>query len=144
MQELNRFFYPAGRAALGVLFLIAGINKIAGFDAVSGWMAASGVPAAGLMLVLTIVIEVAGGLMLILGLQARLAALAIALFLIPVTLLFHAFWSADAASFQNQLTQFLKNVAIFGGMLLVIERESVRTAVGPAAALAYRSGPKIG
>jgi putative oxidoreductase len=136
MQDLNRFIYPAGRAALGTLFLIAGINKIAGFDAVSGWMAASGVPAAGLMLVLTIVIEVAGGLMLILGLQARIAALAIALFLIPVTLLFHAFWSADAAGFQNQLTQFLKNVAIFGGMLLVVERESARTAARPTVALA--------
>jgi len=99
-------------------------------------MAAAGVPAAGGMLGLTIVLEVAVGLMLILGLQARLAALAIALFLIPVTFLFHAFWSADAASFQNELTQFLKNAAIFGGMLLVIEREGVRTAARPAAALA--------
>lgn len=136
MQDLNRFFYPFGRAALGALFFISGINKIAGFDAVAGWMAAMGVPAAGLMLVLAIGLEVAGGLMLILGLQARIAALALALFLIPVTFLFHAFWSADAAGFQNELTQFLKNAAIFGGMLLVIERESVRTAVKPAAALA--------
>jgi len=31
MQELNRFFYPLGRAALGALFFIAGINKIAGY-----------------------------------------------------------------------------------------------------------------
>lgn len=136
MQDLSRFFYPFGRAALGALFFISGINKIAGFDAVAGWMASSGLPAAGLMLALTIVLEVAGGLMLILGLQARIAALAIALFLIPVTFLFHAFWSADAAGFQNELTQFLKNAAIFGGMLLIIEREGSRTAARPAAAIA--------
>ncbi|MFD2272556.1 hypothetical protein ACFS07_19115 [Undibacterium arcticum] len=43
--------------------------------------------------------------------------------MIPVTFVFHAFWSADAASFQNQLTQFLKNLAILGGMLLVLRRE---------------------
>lgn len=136
MQDLSRFFYPVGRAALGALFFISGIGKIAGFEAVSGWMASSGVPAAGMMLALTILLEVAGGLMLILGLQAKYAALAIALFLIPVSFLFHAFWSADAAEFQNQLTQFLKNAAIFGGLLLVFERESTRIAARRVAATA--------
>jgi putative oxidoreductase len=69
--------------------------------------------------VLTIAIEVGGGLLLILGKQTRWAALALAAFVVPVTLVFHAFWSADAASFQDQLTHFLKNVAIFGGLLLL-------------------------
>ena len=41
---------------------------------------------------------------------------------VPVTLVFHAFWSADAATFNDQLTAFLKNAAIFGGMLLVWDR----------------------
>lgn len=73
------------------------------------------------LLAITIMIEVAGGLMLITGFKPRAAA--IALFLIPATILFHAFWSADAANFQNHLTAFLKNLAILSGMLLVIERE---------------------
>lgn len=44
------------------------------------------------------------------------------MFIVPVTLVVHGFWGADAASFQDQLTQFLKNLAIFGGMLLLIDR----------------------
>jgi putative oxidoreductase len=128
MQNVTKLFYPAGRAFLGALFFISGINKILGFSYVAGWMASSGVPAANLLLAVTIAIEVAGGLMLITGYKPRLAAIVIALFLVPVTLVFHAFWSADAANYQNQLTQFLKNIAILGGMLLVIEREQSVTA----------------
>lgn len=123
MQNVSKLFYPVGRAFLGALFFIAGINKILGFSYVAGWMASSGLPAANLLLAITIAIEVLGGLMLITGYKARLAAIVIALFLVPVTIVFHAFWSADAASYQNQLNQFLKNLAILGGMLLVIERE---------------------
>jgi putative oxidoreductase len=91
-------------------------------------MAGAGLPAASVLLVATIVIEVGGGLMLITGWKARYAAFVVALFLIPTTLVFHAFWSADAANFQNLLTQFLKNLAIFGGLMLVIERESAANA----------------
>ncbi|MFD2274342.1 DoxX family protein [Undibacterium arcticum] len=124
MQNVSKLSYPLGRAFLGALFFISGIYKIIGFAYVAGWMASSGLPLAGLLLAITIVIEIGGGLMLITGWQARWSALVLALFfLIPVTFVFHAFWSADAASFQNQLTQFLKNLAIVGGMLLVLQRE---------------------
>jgi putative oxidoreductase len=85
-------------------------------------MASAGLPFASVLLVLTIVVEVGGGAALIMGIGARWAALALALFLIPATFTFHAFWAADAAHFQDQLTAFMKNLAIFGGMLLVIER----------------------
>lgn len=115
--------YAAARALIGALFFISGLGKAFAFSYVAGWMASSGIPLASALLVATIVIEVAGGLMLITGVQSRWSALGIALFLIPVTLVFHAFWSADAANFQNQLTQFLKNVAIFGGLVLVFQRE---------------------
>lgn len=139
MQNVSKAIYPIGRAFLGALFFISGIYKILGFSGVAGWMASSGVPAASLFLAVTIVIEVGGGLMLITGFQARLAAVIIALFLIPVTAVFHGFWSADAANYQNQLTQFLKNLSILGGMLLVIEREgfaAVKAARGLAGSVA--------
>ena len=122
MENALKLAYPAGRAALGALFFISGMFKIVGFAGVAGFMASKGLPFASALLVMTIAIEVAGGLSLITGFQARWAALVIALFLIPTTFVFHAFWSADPAHFQDQLTAFLKNLAIFGGMLLVIER----------------------
>jgi putative oxidoreductase len=115
--------YPIGRALIGLLFVVSGINKVIGFSYVAGWMASSGLPFASLLLGATIALEVGGGAMLVIGMQPRLAAAALALFLIPVTFIFHAFWSADAASFQGQFSNFLKNVAIFGSLLIVYDAE---------------------
>ena len=122
MNILNKIRYPVARASLGAIFFILGLSKIFSFAGVAGWMASSGLPFAKPLLVLTIAIEVGAGLLLIIGRHTRLAALVLALFLVPVTLVFHAFWGADATSFQDQLTQFLKNLAIFGGMLLLVDR----------------------
>jgi putative oxidoreductase len=124
MNALNKIRYPIARASLGAIFFIMGLTKIFSFAGVAGWMASSGVPFAKPLLALTIAIEVGAGLLLIIGRQTRWAALALALFIVPVTLVFHAFWSADAAQFQDQLTHFLKNLAIFGGMLLLLDRRA--------------------
>lgn len=118
--------YPAARALVGVLFLASGINKILGFGYVAGWMNSLGIPAAGLLLAGAILLEIVGGLALVTGIQAKTAALALALFTVPVTLIFHGFWHADAAEFQNQLNHFLKNVAIFGGLLALFDAERQR------------------
>jgi putative oxidoreductase len=122
MENTRQLIYPTARAALGALFLISGILKIVGFAGVAAWMASAGLPFASVLLAITIAIEVGGGAMLVTGLGARWAALGLALFLIPVTAVFHGFWSADAVHFQDQLTAFLKNLAIFGGMLMIVER----------------------
>jgi putative oxidoreductase len=128
MNTTSNPLYPFGRALIGVLFAVSGINKIFGFSYVAGWMASSGLPFAPVLLAATILLEVGAGVLLITGIQARFAALALALFLIPTTAIFHAFWSADAASFQGQLTHFLKNVAIFGSVLMVYGAERQRQA----------------
>lgn len=121
MNVSNKTF-AIGRALLGTLFFISAITKMLGFAYVSGWIASSGLPAPDLVLSATIAIELIGGAMLITGFHARWAALGLALFIVPATLVFHAFWNADAATFNDQLTAFLKNAAIFGGMLLVWDR----------------------
>jgi len=124
--------YPVGRALVGSLFIVSGIGKILGFAGVAGWMAGMGLPIASLLLAATIALEVGGGLALVTGFQARWASLGLALFLVPVTLIFHAFWGAGAAEFQNQLNHFLKNVAILGAMLVIfdIERQRVQAKAG--------------
>ncbi|RDK08672.1 DoxX family protein [Cupriavidus lacunae] len=121
--------YPAGRALLGALFLISGLLKIGGFGGTAAWMASAGLPLASLLLVLTIAVEIGGGLTLITGWNARWGALTLALFLVPVSLVFHGFWSADAVNYQNQFNHFFKNIAILGGMLVVFAMESARAQV---------------
>ncbi|MBI2313715.1 MAG: DoxX family protein [Betaproteobacteria bacterium] len=110
----------AGRALLALIFIIAGYGKIGSFAQTAGYMASKGLPMAEVLLVATIAIELGGGLMILAGWHARWAALAIFLFIIPTTLVFHPFWAVDAAQKGNQMNHFLKNLAIMGGMLYVM------------------------
>ena len=119
--EMVKHYGPlVGRILLALIFLISGYGKIGGFSGTAGYMASKGIPFAEVALAITIVIELVGGIMLIVGWKARWAALAIFLWLIPVTLMFHNFWAVDAAQYQNQFNHFLKNVTIMGGMLYVM------------------------
>ena len=106
----------AGRVFLGLLFVISGFGKITGFAGTAAYMASKGMPMAEGLLVGAIVVEFVGGLMLVAGFKARWAALAIAAFLVPTTLIFHSPVGPEA---QAQMTQFLKNLSILGGMLYV-------------------------
>ena len=110
----------AGRVLLALIFLHSGYGKIGGFEKVAAGMAAKGVPFAEFALVITIILEIAGAVMLIAGWKVRWAAAALLLWLIPVTLLYHNFWAVDPAQHQNQLNHFLKNLCIMGGMLYVM------------------------
>lgn len=121
MNNLLREWSPlVGRILIAVLFLPAGIGKISGFDHTAAFMASKGVPLASLMLALTIVIEIAGPIMIALGYRARIAAGIMFLWLIPVTLVIHNYWDADAAHKMTQSIMFFKNVALMGTMLLIV------------------------
>ncbi len=101
-----------GRVLLAHIFLLSGITKIGGYAATAGWMEAMGVP--GALLPAVILLEVGGGLALILGWQTKLAALALAGFSIIAALIFHNNF-AD----QMQMIMFMKNFAMAGGLLYV-------------------------
>jgi putative oxidoreductase len=107
------------RVLIAVIFIKSGFDKIGGLDNTVSAIAGKGVPLPQVAAVITIVIELGGGLMLLIGWRARSAALVLFLWLIPTTLLFHNFWAAAPEAYRNQQTQFLKNLAIMGGMLMV-------------------------
>ncbi|MDH5648454.1 MAG: DoxX family protein [Gammaproteobacteria bacterium] len=113
-----------GRILLAVIFVLAGFNKITGFAGTAGYMASKGLPMADVLLVLTIIIELGGGLLIIVGWQARWAAAALFLFMIPVTLVFHNFWAVEAAQQTLERIMFMKNLAIMGGMLYIVAHGS--------------------
>ncbi|HWX55212.1 MAG TPA: DoxX family protein [Verrucomicrobiae bacterium] len=107
-----------GRLLLSVIFVLSGFGKMTQFANTATMMAGAGIPLAKAALVLTIVIELGGGLLLISGYQVRYVALIMALFLVPVTLVFHKFWGIPAQEQQMQMVNFLKNVAIMGGLVV--------------------------
>ena len=104
-----------GRVLLGLIFVMSGMTKITGFEATQQQMAAQGMPLTAVFLVGAIIVEVLGGLSVILGLWARAGAAALFLFLIPATHIFHTDYSQ-----QTQMIMFLKNLSIMGGLLLVM------------------------
>jgi len=109
----------AGRILLGLLFLVSGFGKIAGFDGTVGYISAQHLPLPALAAVLTIVVEVGGGIALVSGLWTRQAALALAGFTLLTAFIFHAFWSAPDAATTMQQIQFLKNLSIAGGLFVL-------------------------
>ena len=109
-----------GRILLALIFVVSGVGKITGYAGTAAVMAAKGLPMVDVLLPLTIAVELGGGLLLALGWKTRWAAAALFLFLVPTTLIFHQFWGIEPKLAQMQKIHFLKNVAIMGGMLMVL------------------------
>ena len=108
-----------GRILIVTLFLPAGLSKLAGFEGTLAYFASLGIPAPIFALVATIVIEIVGGLALLVGFQTRLVAIILALFTLAAAITGHAFWAAPAdAAFIAQLL-FFKNIAVMGGLLVL-------------------------
>src|SRR5262245_42888322 len=114
---LQPYASAAGRLLVSVIFLLSGFMKIARWEETEAFMASHGMPATSVLLALAALTEVLGGLALLLGFQTRAAALLLFLYLIPTTLVFHNFWAYQGQEQQMQMINFLKNLAIMGGLL---------------------------
>ncbi|MDO6729459.1 DoxX family protein [Marinovum sp. 2_MG-2023] len=98
------------RILLATMFILAGVGKLGDVAGFAGYMASGGVPA--ILAWPVILLEILGGIALLVGFQTRLAALALGGFSIAAGVLYH-FVPAD----QMQMTIFLKNLALGGGYL---------------------------
>lgn len=108
------------RLLLAALFLPAGIAKLTGFEGTVGYITSVGLPAPTLAAAAALVLEIVGGIALIVGLGARFAALALAFFTVLASFIFHAYWSAPADQvFVTQLL-FYKNIAVAGGLMALV------------------------
>jgi putative oxidoreductase len=119
-STINKFGPLLGRILIGMIFLLSGLSKIGGFAGTAGWMTSKGVPMAEVLLAITMVIEIGASAMIISGFKARLGAAALFLWMIPVTFVFHNFWSMPAAEQQIQMIMFMKNLGLMGGMLYIM------------------------
>ena len=108
-----------GRILLALMFLGAGISKFGGLEGTAGYIASAGLPLPKLLAIATATLEVVAALMLIIGWQARWAALALAAFTLLATLLFHNYWAMPAEQQFTQQLMFMKNMAIVGGLLVL-------------------------
>lgn len=107
------------RLLMAVMFLGAGIEKFTGLEGTAGYIASVGLPAPTLLAIGAAVVEVLGALLLIVGWQARWAALALAGFTVLASLFFHDYWSLPKDQQMMQMLMFMKNMAVTGGLLMV-------------------------
>jgi putative oxidoreductase len=110
---MNRYSDLSARILLAVMFFMAGIGKIGAYAGTQGYMESQGLP--GMLLPAVIGLEIIGSIMLVVGWKIRYAAFALAGFTILSALMFHLYF-AD----QIQSIMFMKNLAIAGGLLLLV------------------------
>ncbi|QRG08032.1 DoxX family protein [Xanthobacter dioxanivorans] len=135
MRVLDDLALLVGRFCAAALFLPAGISKMGKIAGFAGSLAAKGIPFPTLMAYLTVVVEVGGGLLLILGLFPRITAVVLAGFVVIATATSHVFWILpDPAAQAAQQIHFFKNVGIIGGLLFYFASGAGAFALGRKAA----------
>jgi len=107
------------RVLLALMFLLAGLSKFGGLEGTAGYIASTGLPMAQLLAIGTAAFEVGAAVLLIVGWQARWAALALAVFTLLASVLFHNFWAMPAEQQMMQQLMFMKNLSVVGGLLAV-------------------------
>jgi putative oxidoreductase len=114
-HALLRYVPALGRFLIAAIFLISGLSKLAAPQATQDYIISAGLPAPSLAYAVAVLIEIGGGILLVLGYRARVVALIMALFVLATALSFHANFSDP-----NQINHFLKNISMAGGLLQVV------------------------
>jgi putative oxidoreductase len=117
------------RVALGAIFVQSGFGKLAGLAGFTAGLEGMGVPLAAVLAPLGATVEFFGGLALVLGAWTRPAAVLVAGFTVAATLIAHRFWDYPAEQQAMQTIQFMKNLAIVGGLLGVVAAGAGRFSV---------------
>lgn len=115
---VTRAFYQFGRILMALIFLYSGYNKVIDLEGTAHRLEVRGLPLPEIFALGGAALEIVGALMLGLGYRSTAGAALLVLFLIPTTLLFHP------PGEKGQLVQFLKNLAILGGLFVVIGASS--------------------
>ena len=115
MSDITRYFPFFGRLLIGGIFVLSGLGKLATYGPTTAEIVSVGLPFPPLAFAVAVVVELGFGLLLVLGFQTRLVALALALWCVVTAVFFHRNF-AD----QNQMIHFLKNLMIVGGLLQIV------------------------
>ncbi len=113
MNAMSLYAAPLGRVLISLIFLVAGWAKMTAYAGTLTYMESHNIP--GILLPAVILIELGGGILILIGWQTRITALLMAGFTLLTAIFFHQFW-VDAA----QQNAFMKNVAIAGGFLFLV------------------------
>ena len=124
-KKLDSLFFITGRSLLGLYFIAPGLSKVFDFASTLALMRMKGVPFSLVLLPLTIVIQLLGGIFLILGRNLRLTAFILFGLTILINIFIHNFWALSGDPSQGHETQnFVKNLAIAAGLLVLATKDN--------------------
>jgi putative oxidoreductase len=109
-----------GRILMAAIFLVSGFTKLTDPAGAIGYMTSSGIANADTLVYIAGAAEVAGGLSIALGLVTRIGALGLILLLAIISVTMHRFWGVPPEVAKMQMVQFTKNLAIMGGLFMVV------------------------
>lgn len=117
---MNDVLFLLGRVLFGGYFLYNAYNHFSNSDGLAAYAASKGVRNPKVAVVASGVLLAAGGLSALLWIMPSFGALALTVFLLPVTFTMHAFWKeSDPAKKMSEQVQFSKNMALLGGALMM-------------------------
>ena len=119
-NSLEKPLVLVGRMLLTLIFVMSGVGEIFAFNDTTSQMASKGMVATPFFLVGAIAFDIVGGLSVLVGFKARLGALLLIVFLVPATLIFHNFWTLEGQQWQMEMSNFMKNLALIGALLLIV------------------------
>ncbi len=107
-----------GRVLFSLLFIFSALGHFK--PETIAFASSKGVPFASFVVPFSGVMELVGGISILVGYEARIGAWLIVLFMVPVTFVFHQFWKArDPMQKQLEIAMFLKNISIMGAALIL-------------------------
>ena len=120
------FAVTLGRFLVGLYFFLPGISKITGYADTLSYTSLHNIPAPEVLLPVTIVLQVGGGVMLMLGLRVGQVALVLAALTLTINLGMHDFWNVyEGVSQAHETQNFVKNLAILAGLLVLSGAEEL-------------------
>ena len=124
LKKLDSTFFIVGRSLLGIYFILPGFSKVFDFASTLALMRMKGVPFSLVLLPLTIVIQLLGGIFLVLGRNLRLTAFILFGLTIVINLFIHNFWALTGDPSQgHEIQNFVKNLAIAAGLLVLATKD---------------------
>jgi putative oxidoreductase len=109
-----------GRILIASIFLLSGISKLTDIPGTVAHMAAMNIPYPDTLAVVAGAAEVLGAIAIAMGFLTRIASAGLIVYMIPTTLIFHAFWNYAGEQRMPQMVNFMKNLAIIGGLAVLM------------------------
>ena len=130
MKKSKKYINRIGLILFSLIFIASGLSKIGDWDKTISYMESHGMVFIPFFLIMAIILQVVGGLLVITSYKTKIGAILLLIFILPVTFIFHDFWTLptqtelEIINQQYEMVSFLKNITIIGGLLLIFGNEN--------------------